>query len=486
MLGACRIAEGRLRVLLGRWGESTLRSAMAALLDRAEARMREAIRQVPDGDYAYESYLDHSGNAPDPLLMKVCLRVRGDRIEADFTGSSPQVVGPTNVGPAHAGTAVYTMAKAFLDPQGPVNSGAFRPLSITAPAGTVVNARHPAACGAIGEVRRALESLVMGALGRALPDRLIGDLKGAANITSIGGTDPRRADGFVFQEYPAGGTGAFGGGDGNNAMRNFAEGDLSSIQPVEAIEHAYPLHVERSMLREDSAGDGARRGGLGLQRELRVLAQEAVLSVLSDKNVIPPYGVRQGGSGAPNRFTVVRGGREMQPSPLPGKVSGFRLLRDDIVVMRTAGGGGYGDPLDRDPKRVLADVRFGYVSAGKAKAVYGVVLTDDGVDASKTAARRRRLRARRWRLRVQPLSGEEFDGPRRVAAVAPRTAARLCLRTGGLVEFPNPEGPALRAWVRVDPDLPDDVCALGASGLDILGVRPGALFEVRPIVPTDG
>lgn len=485
MQGACRIGEARLRGFVGRWGEATLAAAMAALLDRAEARMREAIGQMPDGSYVHESYLDHSGNSPEPLLVRVRLAVRGDEIHADFSGCSPQVAGPTNVGPAHAGTAVYTMVKAYLDPLGPINGGAFRPISVSTPRGTLVNADHPAACGAIGEVRRALESLVMGALGQALPDRMMGDLKGAANITSIGGRHPGGHEAYVFTEYPAGGTGAFASSDGNNAMRNFAEGDLSSIQPAEAIEHTFPLRVRRSTLREDSGGDGACRGGLGLRREIEVLASEAALSVLSDKNVIPPYGVFGGRSGAPNRFTIIRRGAEIQPSSLPGKVSAFPLCEGDVVVMRTAGGGGHGDPLERAPDRVLADVRFGYVSARRAAEIYGVTLSEGDVDDTATAALRRRLRARRVRLRAELLHGSEFEGTRRIAAVAPAGARRLRIKPGVLFEFPNPRGASLRAWARVDADLPEDICALGASGLAILGLHPGDMLEIRRVVPDD-
>jgi N-methylhydantoinase B len=444
--------------------------------------MGAAIGRVPDGDYANEGYMDHSGTSPEPLLVRLILRVRAGRIHADFSGSAPQVPGPTNVGPAHAATAVYTMVKAFLDPAGPINSGAFRPLSVFAPEGSIVNARPPAACGAIGDVRRTLESLVIGALGRAVPARMIGDLKGASNITTIGGPRPQP---FVCTEFPAGGTGAFAGSDGNNTMRNFAEGDNSSIQPVEAIEHTFPLEVLGSALREDSGGDGRWRGGLGLRRDIVVRAPEATLSVLSDKNVIPPYGVRGGGSGAPNRFSVIRGGAEIEPSALPGKVTGFPLREGDVVVMRTAGGGGYGDPLERPPDDVRRDVAFGYVSAERAAAVYGVVLAGDGVDERATARLRRRLSARRARLRAARLDGPEHDGMRRVAALAPATARRLRIRAGALVEVPSPDGPALRAWAHLDPALETGVCALGAEALAMLGLAPGAAVELRPIRPAD-
>ncbi|MGH6885085.1 MAG: hydantoinase B/oxoprolinase family protein, partial [Geminicoccales bacterium] len=385
MLGACRIAEGKLRGLVGRWSAAALEAAFGALLARTERRMREAIRRLPPGDYAYETYLDHSGADPEPLLLRIRLTVADDGIHADFTGAPPQVPGPTNLGPAHAATAVYTMVKAFLDPGGPINSGAMRPLRVSAPEGTILNARPPAACGAIGEVRRAVEGLVMGALGRIVPERLIGDLKGASNITSVSGRDPGRGGrAFTFVEFPAGGTGAWAGADGNNTVRNFAEGDLSSVHPVEAVEASYPLRALRSALRVGSGGDGRRRGGLGIEREILVLAPDAVLSVLSDKNIIPPYGVHGGMSGAPNRFTVRRDGREIEPSALPGKVTRFPLRAGDVVLIRTAGGGGWGDPLEREPERALADLRFGYLPDETARDVYGIVVSGQEVEAEPT------------------------------------------------------------------------------------------------------
>jgi N-methylhydantoinase B len=486
MSGACRIAEGKVGRLIARWSVATFQQAAAALLDRAEVRMRAAIARLPEGSYPYETYLDHAGGGdPTPLALRVTLGIANGEIHADFTGCPPQVQGPTNLGPAHAWTATYTMTKAFLDPQSPVNAGALRPIRVTAPLGTIVNARPPAACGAIGEVRRALEGLVMGALGMADPERLVGDLKGASNITTVSGFDLRRRRAFTFVEFPAGGTGATARVDGNNTVRNFAEGDLSSIHPVEAIEHAYPLRVERMILRRDSGGDGRRRGGLGLQREVRLLAPDARLSVLSDKNVIPPYGVRGGYGGAPNRFTVIRGGEIIEPSPMPGKVTGFRMRQDDILVMRTAGGGGYGDPLEREAERVARDVRLGYVSPDRAMAVYGVVLDGDDVDLEATVATRGRLAARRLRLIAMELAGPEHEGGRRIIALSAAATRHFALVEGGLIEIPSADGPSVRAWARVDATLAADACALGASSFAMLRLRPGASLEVRRIVAVE-
>jgi N-methylhydantoinase B len=487
MAGACRIAEGKIQRMIERWGSARFAETSAILLDRAETRMRAAIRRLPAGAYAYETYLDHVGGSDArPLPLRVMLHVGNGEIHADFSGCPPQVDGPTNLGPAHAWTATYTMVKAFLDPSSPINAGALRPIRVTAPLGTVVNARPPAACGAIGEVRRALEGLVMGALGMSDPQRCVGDLKGASNITTVGGFDTRRGRSFAFVEFPAGGTGAWIGADGNNTVRNFAEGDLSSIQPVEAIENAYPLRVERSILRQDSGGAGRRRGGLGLRRDVRLLQGEALLSVLSDRNVIPPYGVRQGLGGAPNRFTVIRNGDEIEPSSLPGKVTGFKVKAGDVLVMRTAGGGGLGDPLEREAETVAEDVRCGYVSVHEARDVYGVVVADRRLDARATLALREEMRAQRCRLTCALLAGPEFSDNRRILAMSQSTASRLCIAAGTLIEVPNASGPSLRAWAKIEADLGDDVCAIGLSGLKTLRIAPGERVWVRRASPHQG
>jgi N-methylhydantoinase B len=467
MEGACVLAEQKLKALAARRGAETLRVTMGGLLDRAERRMRMAIAGLPDGEYRCETHLDNTGNLPEPLTLTLRLTVTGDTIEANFTGCPPQVPGPTNLGPAHTTTAVLTMTKAFLDPRGPINAGAMRPLNVIVPEGTMLNARPPAACGAIGEVRRALEGLVMGALSRAVPDRAVGDLKGASNITTIAwrGQQP-------FVEFPAGGTGGWRGADGNNAVRNFAEGDLSSIHPVEAIELRWPLRVERCALRVDSGGPGEHRGGLGLEREIRVLAPGATLSVLSDKNVIPPYGVNGGYAGAPNRFVVRRGGQEMEPSSLPGKVTVFALQPDDVVLMKSAGGGGFGDPLKRDPELVRRDREFGYISVEVEREVYGV-----GADQRSTTARRRKLAEVRVMLKAVRMPTKPG---RRRATLSPRTAQHLGLADGELIEIAT-RGPAVRAWLQLSPSIDAGVIGLDAEGLALVSAGAADKILLRRI-----
>ena len=481
MEGACRIAERRLHTMAERFGVATIRSALAALLERAERRMRDAISRVPDGDYTYETYLDNSGESAEPLRLRLKLTVANDEIHADFTGCAPQVLGPANLGPAPATTATFTMTKALLDPSGPINAGALRPLKVTAPLGTVVNARSPAACGAIGEVRRALEALVVGTLGKAVPDRLVGDLKGASNITSVSGRHPGATRDFLFAEFPAGGTGATASVDGNNTMRNFAEGDISSIQPIEAAELNCPLRILRMTLREDSGGAGQQRGGLGLQREICLLAPHAQLSVLSDKNIIPPYGVRGGGAGGRNRFTVKRNGTEIEPSMLPGKITGFALREGDIVIERTAGGGGYGDALARKPAAVAHDVHCGYVSRNAARDVFGTVLNGEIVDVPATEALRGHLSESHPRLILVTLERNEHADARQRINIGPDAARRLHLAENDMVELPCAHGPSLLAWIRIDAQLNGNNCCISAAGLDMLGLTPGYAVELRPI-----
>ena len=477
MIGTCRKAAERVEALLARYGHATVKAAIRELLDRAEGRMRRRIGELPPGRYVYEAYLEGGRERLEPLRVRASVTIEADSITVDLAGTSPQTAGPTNVGPAMAPTGAFTILKSFLDPGGEINSGAFRPLRVLAPEGTVVNARRPAPCGGMVEVKYCVESAVMGALARAIDGKITGDLKGGGNHCYVGGPA------FIFYEYPAAGTGAWDGGDGNNAVRAFTESDITTIQPVEAIEGKYPLRVESCALREGSGGPGRWRGGLGLVREVRVLAPDAQLSVLAEKGVLPPYGVCGGGSGTPNRFYVRRGGAAIAPSPLPGKVSGFPLLIDDVVVMETSGGGGYGDPLGRDPAAVALDVAEGAISRAVAEAMYGVIFDGEAVHIAATAERRRSLGAARVMLEIAPTDGLDET---RVSGIVlpPATAERLGACAGSVVELVDPLGAPLRLWVSEITDRHDERALVSGATLRMLGLSSGARAEIRPLVPS--
>ncbi len=491
-LGACRIAESRIRRLLEKYGRKTVLDCITLNLDRSEGRLRARIATLPRGEYVYEDYLEfYQEGGFDPVLMRLTLTIAGDEIVADFAGSSPQVPGVVNSTLATTGAGVLVAVKAVLDPEGPINHGTFRPIRLQAPEASIVDVKLDAPAGAHGEVRKRAVSVMLGALAQVVPELVSGDLCGTSFPNAMGGRDERRQRDYVYYEAPAGGNGAFLEGDGASAWGNIDFGNVRTIQSAEALESGMPLHVERSELRCDSGGEGTMRGGLGLRRELRLLEGESRYSVLSDRAVLPPFGVAGADPGAPVKVSLRRDGAEVDFAT-PGKVTGVAIRAGDVVVMQSAGGGGYGDPLAREPDRVRDDVRAGYVSPERARLGYGVVLAPSGeVDVAATQAERARLATARRRF---PVTADERDpyegrlGKHRVLRMAPAMAADLGLAAGDLIELRGRHPAPLRAWLRVEADAHEGQVALDAFGRRILGVSPGDTVEARrlPMPPIPG
>jgi N-methylhydantoinase B len=480
MIGTCKKAAERVEALAAKYGVATVRAAVAELMDRAELRMRRAIAALRDGEYVYEAHLESGRDRLEPLTVRAKVTVAGETITVDLTGTSPQTAGPTNVGPAMAPTGAFTIVKSFLDPGSDVNSGAFRPLTVITPPGTIVNANPPAPCGGMVEVKYCVETAVMGALAPALDGKVAGDLKGGGNHCYVGGPHPRTGETFIFYEYPAGGTGAYDGGDGSNTVRAWTESDMTTLQPIEAIEQLYPVHVEATALREDSGGPGRWRGGLGLTRAVRILAPSTRLSVLAEKAVLPPFGVCGGEPGARNRFWVSRDGQPIAPSPLPGKVSGFPLEPGDVLMMESSGGGGFGDPLERDLALVAADVAEGYVTREAAARIYGAVWRAEAIDETATARRRAELKAARPRVRVTAAPDLVSERGRAIRIDA-ETARALGVEAGAVVELVNPRGAPLRAWVASVTPGNGHRAAIAPAALRMLSLGDGAEVEIRAV-----
>ena len=481
MLGTCRLAQQRLDEIEDRYGRETLQAVNDNLLERAEKRMRAAIRALPDGTFHYENYIDNSGTGAEPLRISLRLQIKEDRIHCDFSGTCPQVKGPTNAGPATVATSCFMVLKSLLDPALSVNAGCFRPLTMEAPKGSILNAEFPAPFGGASDVRRTIESCVLGAAVQAMPDLAAGDTKGAANHCYIAGAQPDSGEAFLYYEYPAGGTGALAGSDGDHAIRTYTEGDFNAVQPVESLEATLPMLVEESGLRVGSCGHGEWRGGLGMERRVRLETGGAGLTVLTDRVIIPPYGVDGGTSGGGNRFTVFREGSEVEPSGVPGKATAFPLLAGDAVILRSAGGGGWGDPLARDPEAVLADLRLGYITVEDAREVYGVVLTDGALDMAATSAARERTRKRRVYLTVRLNDEDPFGGSRRLCPMSPETAGEGGLSEGMLVEYVPTRGAPLRVWVKIAPGPARGETPLGPVAASILNLREEEQVWLRPI-----
>lgn len=487
MMACCGTALRRLKELETRFGDEVVLGSLRAVIDRSEQRMKKALRAIPVGIYRYEDYLDSDNSTGRPVLIKLSITARGEELLVDFSGTSRQVPAPINASLAVTAVGVFAALKSLLDPAGPINQGIFRPVEVRAPKGTILNVQPPGAVGGFSEIRRRVASTVMGALANAVPKYIAGDVKGTSNHTYIGSIDPRTGRHTIFYEYPAGGTGGFVEHDGNHTLRGYDEGDFASIQPVEAVEIEHALLVEKCELRTGSCGDGTKRGGLGMRREIRLLAEEGRFSELSDRNIIPPFGVYGGQAGAPNRFFVRRNGKVVEPSDVPGKISGFPLIRNDIVVLESAGGGGYGDPLDRDPLAVAADVREEYITVQHAQEKYGVVIDADTVNTAETMAARDRLKHGRTYLTVG--CGEEscFENGMRVSLLAPTDAERFG-GNGALIELVNPNGAPLRSWIKVSSEMHSGEIRLDVEGCQILGVTIGGQLEVRRLTaprPTD-
>src|SRR5262249_756839 len=282
----------------------------------------------------------------------------------------------------------------------PLNHGSFRPIEVVAPEGTIVNVKPHAPAGSHGEIRKRVIAVMVGALAQVVPELVAGDLLRTSFHHLLGGIHPRPPRQFVHYEWASGGNGAFAEEDGPSAMASIDWGDLNTVQPTEVLESRFPLVVESSTMAIDSGGDGRRRGGLAMRRELRLTGPEAAYSVLGDGAGGPAVGVGGGRSGVPGG-PHARRPRGTPPVPAPRQGSRLQMTRNDVLVLQSAGGGGYGDPLDREPERVAVDVRDGLVSAARARDVYGVVLTSEAlVDAAATSARREELRRSRFRLAV--------------------------------------------------------------------------------------
>jgi len=485
-LAACKTAERRIRESVARYGLPTLLAAIRQNLDRSEARMRAQIAALPDGEYYYEDYLEtFPGGRLEPLLLPLRLTIRGGDLVADFTGASPQVPVPVNSTLAVSAASVFIALKSILDPAAPLNQGSFRPISVIAPEGTIVNVTAPAPAGSHGEIRKRVIAVTVGALAQIVPGLVAGDLFRTSFHNLVGGVHPRTGKQFVHYEWASGGNGAFAEDDGPSAMASIDWGDLNTVQPTEVLETRFPLRVEWSALAPDSGGAGRQRGGLSMQRGIRLVGPEATYSVLADGAVLPAFGILGGGSGIPVGSHVIRDGGELR-FPTPGKVGGFRLVKDDVLVLQSAGGGGYGDPLERPVERVVGDLRDGYISPAACRERYGVVVRDGlEVDSAATASLRRELAARRLWLTVTATDDTLYlrgaVSRRRICRLNPDDAQRAGLADGAIVELVAARAAPLRAWLVADADVAAGRVPLDPLGRRVLGVAAGAPLHIRPL-----
>jgi N-methylhydantoinase B len=384
-LAACTVAERSFSELLKRYGGRAVRPYLEAIMNQAERLMREFIKGIPDGSYRFVDWIDGLGEAPQALQIAVCVTVRGDEVEIDFTGTSAQVQGAINCPIAMVRSCSYCAIRCVTSPDIPNCEGYMRPLRVVVPEGTILNPVLPAACAARGVMGYRVFDAIMGALAQVLPLRVIAAGEGGPTLFAVGGYHEGRP--FVLTEVMVGTWGARAGKDGVEGISNPAA-NLSN-QPVELIEAELPLEVVRYGLVQDSGGAGEYRGGLAFVREFKLLADEAVFTTRADRRDHPPFGFSGGHSGGTSSNTLISGAGERALPTMP--MEAVKWTSGDVFRHVSAGGGGYGDALSRDPALVLADLLDEKISPAAALERYGVVIEGHGVDQAAT----KRLRERR-------------------------------------------------------------------------------------------
>ena len=357
-ISSLNVGETRLQWTLDRYGTTTVSSAVTELRNRAEGMMRRYIEELPDGVYEYENYLDNDGLVDEPVCARVRITIRGDELDADFSGSDPPVTGPVNASFANTRGGVFIALK-HVFPDLSLNGGSFKPVTVSAPRPSFLNAEYPKpVSGCSGEVSALIVNVVFGALAQAAPDRVPSGTFYSMGAFTISGVDPKNDRQYVMFSFNGGGYGAQCDQDGLSHMPGTP--GVGTVTPVEIFERSFPVLFDRYSLRDGSGGDGTYRGGLGADISLTLQRGEAVVGFLGDNGRFPPLGAAGGLPGAPTEFLLVRDGVAEVP-PMVTKVDRSPIQAGDRLVLRTPGGGGWGLPEHRDPSRRAEDVAEGLV-----------------------------------------------------------------------------------------------------------------------------
>ena len=451
MLGALEVGGQRVRDTIGRYGVDTFIASQRALKDYAAAKARDVIRLLPDGTYDFWDYLDDDVVSPIPIRMRLRATVDDGRVHFDVTGTDPQVEASYNI--PTAGKLHNMLTRRIMtficthDRTIPLNAGTFRPLSMTSPKGTVLNAEFPDACAVRFSTATGFNDAVSGVLLKAAPDKMAGATAGASFTFVVEETNP--ADGrreVIFAQIARGGMSAWRGSDGVD-VRDVTMNTMHN-HPLEVVEAKCGIAFRSYDVRPDSGGPGRWRGGAGQVVTLEALRDGTTFVIGGlDRIRFPPWGVQGGRHGQPTEVIVDRG----RPGERAlGNVSSLSLDRGQTVTMLTPGGSGFGDPFERDIESVRRDVELGFVTSAGAGRDYGVVLTGAlEVDAAATGAARA--------SRIRPNVGTDFDfGPERVAWERVFDDPTMLTLNRGLFALPK----ALRQRVRRQiieeavPDLP--------------------------------
>ncbi|MDB5553715.1 MAG: hypothetical protein JWL86_3699 [Rhizobium sp.] len=373
-LAGCFLGRDLIANLVEKYGTATFERAIEIILDQAEAAARQHIRNLPDGEYTHETWLDNDGVGDTPIPIKVRVIIKDDEITVDYTGIAEQAKGSINSGYHGGGLTTARVAFRYLvAPDEPANEGLFRPLKLILPMGKIVSADPTAPMANYPMPFPTIIDAVIKALEKALPERVTGGHFGTHSGFRLFG---RRANGRPFNGHDSGhgGWGACYNHDGAGPFRTMAHGDTRLI-PIELQERLVPFRVESITLRPDSGGAGKFRGGLGFEKRYRIL-EDCQLQTNLDRTNHPAWGVLGGKEARPGNVLVIdeKAGTKTQKN----KAHGEPIAAGSIVILETGGGGGYGPPAERDVALVQRDLDEGYITTEGAKRDYGVTVDDKG------------------------------------------------------------------------------------------------------------
>ena len=368
--GADRLGERRFQELMERYGRDAVLGSYEALFALTEARVRREIASWPDGEAESERFVDSDGIELDkPVRIHVRIKKRGDRLRFDFTDSAAQTKGPANIRPTVVRAACGYCLTALTDPALAINHGMARAIDIETREGSVVDPRFPAPVNTYNPTVHALVESLFEALSQLAQQKKVADGCSSRSII-IGGRSNKTGRSYVQYEIFGGGSGGRSGKDGVSGTN--VNQSNARIAPVEIIESEFSTRIRRFELVSDSGGAGKFRGGLGFVREYETLDQEARMALRSTKHTVAPKGLEGGMPGRTGKCTLDPGTDKARE--IPSRYSDHLLRPGDVVLLETPGGGGLGNPRERDPERVLNDVRNGYVSIEKARELYGVAI----------------------------------------------------------------------------------------------------------------
>jgi N-methylhydantoinase B len=374
-LAGCLLGRDQIVALVEKYGVETYNNALHVILDQGEQVAREKIRAIPDGVYEAETFLDNDGNGDTPIPIKVKVIVVGDELTVDYSEIADQAAGCVNSGYYGGGVTTARVAfKYLVMPDEPANEGIFRPLKLILPPGKLLSAEETAPMGNYSMPFPTVIDTVIKTLERALPDRVTGGHFGTHSGFSLYGK--RKGTGQRFHGHDSG-HGGWGGcktHDGAGPFRTMAHGDTRLI-PIELQESILPFRIEEFTLRQDSAGAGKFRGGLGFHKVYRIL-EPCQLQTNLDRTKFPPWGVLGGKEARPGRVVIKKAGGEKDE--VVCKAKGYPVKEGDILWLETGGGGGYGPPQERSLDLIQRDLDRGYISRAAAERDYGVRVDGNG------------------------------------------------------------------------------------------------------------